>query len=446
MRNTILISILLLLLTACKKELTVEHITDSKYIKTNDLQVINQDELVLSGEAVSGNVTEYGFVVDGTGRSPFISTGGSNKISVNMAYAPNYFHGTFPGHFDAIYPDATYAIRAYGIIDGQAYYGKTVKHTSGPRGSWKRLNNFPGPLRTFPVSFAVNGKGYVGCGAGAGGNLNDMWEYDPATDTWTQITSYPGAPMNSGFSFVIGNKAYVGGGAIAGGPPYNNYLASSSFYEFDPVTRNWTRKADIPYAFPYDDPGIYGSFAFSVGGFGFAGGGASDLQQKNGAIFKYDPGANYWEEYSLLPKNYRNEIIYFHYGAAFVLDNLAYVGTGFSEFSSTTKNNTFYSWDYQTKEWKYIIEMPGPKIAFGIGTANSGAGYMGSGDPSNDLYQFKPLSSGSVWKQVSHNADHYGTKGGVCFTIGNKTYMGLGDPVLPTLHEPNRLYEFTHTR
>lgn len=443
MKNLILIPILLLLLTACKKELAVENITDSDYIKTNDLQVINEDDLVLHGEVISGNVTEYGFVVNMSGRSPFVNS--DDKVSVNVSGAPNFYRGAYSANFDAFYPDLTYAIRAYGIIDGQVYYGKTVKYTSRPRGSWKRLNNFPGLSRKFPVSFAVNGKGYMGCGNGATGNLNDMWEYDPATDTWTQIGNYPGVPTNSGFSFVIGNKAYVGGGSN-GTPPFGNHTAYSSFYEFDPVTKNWTRLADIPYAFPYNSPGMYGVFAFSVGGFGFMGGGAANGQSKNGYIFKFDPVTNNWEEYSLLPVNYRNEVIYFHYGAAFVVDNLAYVGTGFSEFSFNTKFNSFYSWNYQTKEWKYIIEMPGPKIAFGVGTANSGAGYMGTGDASNDMYQFKPSLTGSLWKQVNHNSDHYGCKGGICFTIGNKTYIGLGDPVLPGLHEPNRVYEFTHTR
>ena len=443
MRSSILIMTIFLLLTACKKELDIENITDSNYIKTHEIQVTNDDQLTLNGEVISGDVTEWGFVLNTIGLSPFV--GSDEKISVNTSTAPNFHNGPFTGKLDATYPDVTYAIRTYGIIKGQVYYGKTVRYTTPARGSWKRMNNFPGPPRKFAVSFAVNGKGYMGCGYNSSGNLKDFWEYDPSTDKWTQLANYPGPIMNSGFSFVIGNKAYVGGGAIQT-PPYNNGLAFSEFYEFDPVTKIWTRLADIPYAWPYIAPGIYGAFAFSVGGFGFMGGGSITWQQRNAYIFKYDPRANHWEEYSLLPKNFRNDVIFFYYGASFVVDDVAYVGTGFTESNFDGKNNTFYSWNYQTKEWKYIIELPGPKVAFGIGTTNSGVGYMGTGEQSNDLYQFKPSLTGSPWKQVSHNSDHYGCIGGISFTIGNKTYIGLGDAVLPNMHEANRIYEFTHTR
>src|SRR4029079_12287981 len=101
------------------------------------------------------NVTEYGFVVSREGKSPFVSS--DEKVSVNIVGTQGPFHGTFTGNLDAMYPDITYAIRAYGIIDGQTYYGKTVRYTTQPRGTWKRMKNFPGPSRRFAVSFAVNG-------------------------------------------------------------------------------------------------------------------------------------------------------------------------------------------------------------------------------------------------------------------------------------------------
>lgn len=439
MKKITLIPILVLLLTACKKDLQVVDLTDSAFIKTHELQVNAEEDITITGEKISGNPTEFGFVYNTMGTSPFLGT--SQVLFAQDGASPNLFTHTLT----AFYPDAEYTIRAYGVIDGQVYYGKTVRYKTAARGSWKRLNNFPGPARRFPISFTVNGKGYVGCGAGETGYLKDMWEYDPATDAWTQITDYPGEAMHSGFSFVIGNKAYVGGGGSHGGPPYNIYFGYITSFEFDPVTKNWTQLDDLPLGIS-GSPAMFGCFAFSVGGYGFVGGGSISLQQRNFGVFKFDPATKTWEGYSGGPKDYKNDALYTHYGTAFAIGNTAYVGTGFHESDFDEKLNYFFSWNYQTKEWTNKSPAPGPNVAFGISTVNSGVAYFGFGDPSNDIYQYNPANAGYGWRQVSKNPDYYGNKGGICFTIGNKTYVGLGEPVLPTLHEPNRIYEFTHTR
>lgn len=442
MKKITLIPVLLLLLTACKKDLQDVNITDSEFITTKDFQVNAEEELTLKGEVVSGNVTEYGFVVNYSGRSPFV--GSDEKVGSQTGTSP--FSGSFTARFTAFYPDFTYAIRAYGIINGQVYYGKTVRYTSPARGSWKRMRDFPGAARKFPVSFAVNGKGYVGCGYGPAGNLKDMWEYDPATDTWTQVADYPGDAMHAGFSFVIGNKAYVGGGGSYDAPPYNTHSGFLSFYEFDAITKNWTKLDDVPIgAYPYS-PGLFGCFAFAVGGQGFVGGGSISLQTRNFGLYKFDPSTKTWEAYASGPKDYKGDALYIHYGAAFVLGDLAFIGTGYNTSDFDDKTNGFWQWNYMTKEWKTLGPVPGPQIAFGVGTTNNAAGLLGSGDASNDFFQYKVLITGNFWKQVSHNPDNYGSKGGICFTIDNKTYIGLGEPILPALHEPNRIYEYTHTR
>jgi len=440
MRKIILIPVLSLVLLACKKDLEVENITDSIYIKTNDYEV-SDDQLTIKGEVISANVTSYGFVFSTDGFSPFIH---NNNVIYSSSNNTSMYQGPFTGKLDASVPDRTYSIRAFGVIDGQTYYGKTVKYTTLPRGTWKKMKSFPGPWRAFPVSFSVNGKGYVGCGRNGGGNLNDMWEYDPATDSWAQIASYPGKPMNSGFSFVIGNKAYVGGGTYDTNP-YASYGGYLTFYEFDPLTKTWQQLNDVPVgAYPYG-PGLFGAVGFSVGGFGFVTGGAINGSTRNIGVFKFDPASKNWEAYSILPVDYKKDIIYLHYSSAFVLGDLAYVGTGFYESPWFNKSNNTYSWNYKTKEWKLIGNVPGTETAFGIGFTNTDAGYIGLGESSSTLYQFRPSLTGAPFKPVSNNPDYYFSKGGIAFTIGNKTYIGMGEPS-PGTPDSARIYEYTHTR
>ncbi|WP_207512562.1 Kelch repeat-containing protein [Longitalea luteola] len=436
MKNIVLIAAVLSLLSACKKDLETVNITDSDFVKTGELQVVNDDELILNGEIISGHASEYGFVYNKNGTGPFVNL--DQKIRVITPGGAK----TYTSRLDATYPGVTYAIRAYGKIDGQVYYGKTVRYTTLPRGSWKRMKNFPGPQRKFPVSFAVNGKGYVCCGRGTNGNLNDVWEFDPATDTWTQIGDYPGSPMNSGFSFVIGNKAYVGGGSYDT-PPYSNYGGYRSFYEFDPATKSWTKLSDLPLG---DNAyALYGAVGFSIDGAGYVAGGATGGSAKFIGILKFDAAAKTWEHVAILPTNYRNEVYYCYYGSAFVLGDLVYLDLGFTEWNFSTQPNLCYTWNYKTKVWQPINDVPGPQTACRVATTNSGAGYMGMGLRSGELYQFKPSATTTGWKEVTYNPNYYSNQGSVCFTIGNKTYFGLGEPVSSN-RESNHLYEFTHTR
>ncbi|MEZ4902786.1 MAG: kelch repeat-containing protein [Spirosomataceae bacterium] len=34
-------------------------------------------------------------------------------------------------------------------------------------------------------------KGYVGFGSGVNGTFNDLWEYNPVSDTWKALSSCP---------------------------------------------------------------------------------------------------------------------------------------------------------------------------------------------------------------------------------------------------------------
>jgi len=63
-------------------------------------------------------------------------------------------------------------------------------------------------VRSKAVAFTSNGKGYIATGV-KNSPLNDVWEYDPATDRWTEKTNFEGSPRQSAVAFTINNKGYV---------------------------------------------------------------------------------------------------------------------------------------------------------------------------------------------------------------------------------------------
>jgi N-acetylneuraminic acid mutarotase len=66
-----------------------------------------------------------------------------------------------------------------------------------------------------PSAFSIGNKGYVGTG-GTDGNSEtiNFWEYDPASDIWTKKADVGGEARGGAVGFAIGNKGYIGTGLL----------------------------------------------------------------------------------------------------------------------------------------------------------------------------------------------------------------------------------------
>ena len=128
--------------------------------------------------------------------------------------------------------------------------------------SWTQLPDFPGGARYAGISLVANGKVYVGLGTNfnVSSTMNDWWEFDPSTGIWTRKANFPeNVYYVSGFS--INGKCYVGLGSNA------SYDHHKTWYEYDPTLDMWTRKSDFP------APGRYGTADFVIDSIGYIFGG-----------------------------------------------------------------------------------------------------------------------------------------------------------------------------
>ena len=71
--------------------------------------------------------------------------------------------------------------------------------------------------RASAAACSLNGKGYIFGGRTQDGTyLNDLWQYDPSTDSWTQIDTLPGSPRVKPLMIADDEALYIGLGFSQG--------------------------------------------------------------------------------------------------------------------------------------------------------------------------------------------------------------------------------------
>ena len=307
-----------------------------------------------------------------------------------------------------------------------------VNTQNGLPGLWEQLGDFGGEGRVRSFGFTIGKKGYIlGGNIGSGFNtilVNDFWEYDPATDKWTRKADYPGQAGEYIRGFSINNKAYVGTGfGQRLYMPGDTLPQNKDFWEYNPATDKWTRKADFAgverenviafelngfgymgvgtdnnYDKSYKDfykydaaadkwtrvadyPGVgaFGLAAFTVNGKGYAGLGGAAPDKTGQDFWQYDPAANKWTPIADFPAEGRA------FSGQFSIGNSGYVGFG-SSLEATTED--WYRYDTTKQKWSKITNFPGTARYDMITFVIDGVGYLGTGNPGqlSDFWKYTP--------------------------------------------------------
>lgn len=279
---------------------------------------------------------------------------------------------------------------------------------------WTQKADVGGLTRYTAIGFSVGHKGYICCGANTSPltYLNDLWEYNPVTDTWSQKSNFPGALRAGAFSFVIGNKAYIGAGASGGGNPvyYND------FWEYYPATDTWTQKSNLPFY-------VSSATSFTLNGSGYVVTGKDNNGVKND-VWQYNPLTDTWTQKAPFGGIARAGAL------SFIVAGKAFVGTG---GDATGANSYADFWEYIsfTDTWVQKADFNGPLRNWAVGFAlNEKWCIIGTGRSSTYLDFRKDVWSYNIYTDTwSQLQDFSGVAryGAVAFTIGTDTaYLGTG--------------------
>ena len=277
--------------------------------------------------------------------------------------------------------------------------------------SWEQKSDFPGGVRINSIAFSVGEKGYIGGGGiiTAVTAFDDLWEYDPWTDTWTQKAKFPGTPRTQAVSFSMAGKGYVG----LGFDPVDGYV--NDFWEYDPALDQWTRLADFP-GLPRDY-----AIAFSIGDYAYMGLGTRFAVGQTD-FYRYDPATDQWSVRDSFPGSPRINPV------GFAIADKGYVTTG-AEPNPPSWPNDMWEYDPTADSWTKMS-------ATIVGTRNQGVGFsvkhkavIGFGNSASgfrkDFWVYD--SDQENWTIVNSNFPADVRNAAVGLSIGNRVFAGIGN-------------------
>lgn len=140
-----------------------------------------------------------------------------------------------------------------------------------------------GPAQASVVASTFDNKLYV-IGGGTGANpdlrIDQLWAFDPSSQTWTQRASVPSPGVGSSFGSAaqVGGAIYVFGGVV--GPP-GPITITNTAWKYSIASNTWSRIADLPTS-------NFGAAVAAIGGKIYLASGSGFLLQ----TWQYDPATN----------------------------------------------------------------------------------------------------------------------------------------------------------
>jgi N-acetylneuraminic acid mutarotase len=280
--------------------------------------------------------------------------------------------------------------------------------------------------RVYGIGFSIGAKGYVGGGQfGLPGqaqvSLNDFWEYDPTTNTWAQKSSMP-IPLQEAASFVVGTQGYVCTGVEN---TQTATLISNFLYQYDQASNTWTRKADFPGGARRGAVGV----GVGVSNVGYVGtGGMSPSYNGLNDWWQYYPVTDQWTQKASLPGSARI------YASGFSIGGSGYITCGAASIGSYGSSyNDLWMYVPKFDSWTREADLPAVSresaVGFSYGTTEGAlaGGRIISGPQTNtalnDFWHY--TQSTNQWTQDLNMAGG-GRFGAVGYSINGIPYVGTG--------------------
>lgn len=283
--------------------------------------------------------------------------------------------------------------------------------------------------RAAACATTLNGKAYVFAGRDSEGKRrNELWQYDPASDTWTNLGAAPMKGRVNATMTATDGHLYAGLGYSAS-HAYVDSAYQRDWWEYTPQTNTWRRLADFPNA----NTVAVSSFAvdgqiYALYGFGYG---------YTREIYRYDAATDTWTHIEATqPRAWMN-----FGGRGALCQRRLYFGLGYRLENLTQ----WYEVDLPSDTWQKRHSLPGKGREFSGCTASDdyvyifGGRYFGGDMTGGEIFdsylRYAPEKDRWEWcgTMPCGRAENL-----IAFTLNGIPYFGLGEDekghVLNTLY------------
>jgi hypothetical protein len=238
----------------------------------------------------------------------------------------------------------TFSINGTGYLltggsDAPPFYYSDMAKYNPASDSWTLLPDFPGGARSFSYGVAANGFGYVGFGATNNTFFADWYRFDPVSETWTTLASCPCTPRTHPAMVATTNKIYVGLGGSAGGD-------LKDWWEYDIQNDSWTQRTDFPASRRHHP------YYFGIGDAVYVGLGHHQADIFDD-LYRYDANTDTWTQMASLPAEGRVA------GTQFSYNGKGYILSGEGEDHNNLDTGEFWQYDPEFDSWLELPPHPG---------------------------------------------------------------------------------------
>ncbi len=278
--------------------------------------------------------------------------------------------------------------------------------------------DMPAPVASATV-FVADGKAYVFGGRLQNGTtVNNLWEYNPTTDTWTALGAAPLEPRVNAVAYTVNDSVYIGLGYIKSGSVYTDSSYLRDFWLFVPSTGTWTRLEDYPYSH------TNGCAAYCINRQLYIGAGYNASVSHKFYIF--DLQTRSWK--ANVFARHPDPCTFAHCSGQ--VANRCFIGTGFNPHSYNTwfefipSDGTYHQrQSLPTKGRDCATATATDEYIYVIGGQRFG-GTLTTLRAYDDVLRYSPATDS--WQYCGKIPDG-GTLKMISFTINNEVYFGLGE-------------------
>jgi N-acetylneuraminic acid mutarotase len=244
--------------------------------------------------------------------------------------------------------------------------------------TWAKRTDLPTLIgRHHPVTFSINGFGYVGLGSNNVENFSDFFQYDPKMNAWKKLKDFAGGRRTLSYGVSYNDRAYTGFGE-------NGAQVFKDFWEYNSSSDSWTELKSC------NCEGRTHPAMVRIKDKIYIGMGTNVSDKNLNDWWEYDITKNTWLQKASLPSLPRHHPFYF------AVNDKAYVGFGHGSVKLNDKiiYKDFYQYSPETDSWKQLKDFPESGRVAGTQFDYNGFGYILSGQ--GETHQ--NFTTGEFWK------------------------------------------------